>query len=68
MEIISCHSNQSSYPIGTKNIDAIYIKKIGFTASEYKSFENVDGRTLDACIYKLQVIESIPYLVQSIGH
>ena len=56
MGTISCHSNQSSYPIGIKKhnfsfplpIDAIceYEKK-GLTASEEMSFENVDGRRTD---------------------
>ena len=58
METISCHSNQSSYPIGTKNIlihspHLCYMwnmERIGFTASEEKSFENVDGRTRDGCL------------------
>ena len=27
------------------------MERIGFTASEEKSFENVDGRTTDACLY-----------------
>ena len=59
METISFHSNHSSYPIGTKNTiicsapfppPSIYrcymwkIERIGFTASEEKSFENDDGQ------------------------
>ena len=65
METISFHSNQSSYPIGTKTqlfVPHIYrcymwnMERIGFTASEEKSFENVDdgrkdGRMTDACLY-----------------
>ena len=56
VETISCHSNQSSYPIGTKNtFIRCYMwnmERISFTASEEKSFENVDdGRTTDACLY-----------------
>ena len=54
METKSCHSNQSSYPFGTHlfvapTIDAIceIWKRISFTASEKKSFANVDGRTTD---------------------
>ena len=27
------------------------MERIGFTASEEKSFEHVDGRTTDACLY-----------------
>ena len=58
METISCHSNQSSYPIGTK-ITIIRpptptyrcymwnMETIGFTALEEKSFENVDRRRTD---------------------
>ena len=51
MENISCHSNQSSYPTGTKNTVIRVpnyrcymwnMERIGFTASEEKSFENVD--------------------------
>ena len=52
METTSCHSNQSSYSIGTKNtiicslkLYMLYVKY--FTASEKKSFENVDGWTTD---------------------
>ena len=54
METISCHSNQSSYPIGTKNtiirsphLQMLYVKygkNRLLTASDEKSFENVDGR------------------------
>ena len=57
----SCHSNQSSYPIGTKTqlfVLPTYgcymrnMKKIGLMASEEMSFENVfDGRTTDTFIY-----------------
>ena len=52
METINFHNNQCSYPIGTKNITTrspIYrcymwnMERIGFTASEEKSFENVDN-------------------------
>ena len=59
METISCHSNQSPYPIGTKNtiICSPHLKcymwnieRIGFTASEKKSIENVDGRTDAWCL------------------
>ena len=51
MATISCHSNQSSYPIGTKTISFVpptyrcYMRnmaRIGFMASEEMSFENVD--------------------------
>ena len=54
MGTISCHSNQSSYPIGTKNttfsspyLKMLYVKyeKNRPTASEEMSFENVDRRT-----------------------
>ena len=58
---MSCHSNQSSYPIGTKTQLFVppaykcYMGRIGFTASEEKSFENgdgrMDGRTTDARLY-----------------
>ena len=53
MAIISCHSNQSSYPIETKKKN-IFIRspayrcykwnmvRIGLMASEEMSFENVD--------------------------
>ena len=61
METISCHSNQSSYPIGMKTIVFVpptyrcyvwNIARIGFMASEEMSFENVDdGRTTDASLY-----------------
>ena len=66
METISCHSNQSSHPTRIKNITFVpptcrcfvcNMEKIGLTASEEMSFENVDGRTTDgrrtpdACIY-----------------
>ena len=65
MEIISCHSNQSSYPIGTKNtifFPSAYrfymwnMERIGFTASSEMSFESWqtmddDGRTTDAYLY-----------------
>ena len=56
METISCHSNQISYPIGTKTqlfVPSNYrcymwnMERIGFTVSEEKSFENVDGQTTD---------------------
>ena len=56
MGTIRCHSNQSSYAIGTKTqlfVPLTYrrymgnMERIGFTASEEKSFENVDGRTDD---------------------
>ena len=57
METISCHNHQSSYPIGTKKynyslpppIDAI-CEIWKESASEEKSFENVDGRTDDGCL------------------
>ena len=60
MKTISFHSNQSSYPIGTKNTiicspaHRCYMwnsVRFGFMASEEMSFENVDGRTTDACLY-----------------
>ena len=61
MGTISCHSNQSSYPTGTKTqlfVPSTYrcymcnLKRIGFTASEEKSFENGnDGRMTDSSIY-----------------
>ena len=60
MGTISCNGNQSSNPTGIKKhnysfpppIDA-NMKRIGFTASEEKSLENVDdGRTTtDSSIY-----------------
>ena len=49
---ISCHSIQSSYPTATKTqlfVPHNYrcyicnLKRIGFTALEEKSFENIDG-------------------------
>ena len=53
METISCHSNQSSYPIGTKKtilfVPPAYrcymwnMARMSFTTSEEMSFENVDG-------------------------
>ena len=54
MGTISCHCNQSSYPIGIKTqlfVPSTYkcymwnMKKTGLTASEEMSFENVDRRT-----------------------
>ena len=67
MEIISCHSNQSSYPIATKTISFVppayrcymwNMARIGFVASEEMSFENVDdGRTTDACLYYKLIYE-----------
>ena len=58
METISCHSNQSSYPIGTKKHNCSFTPPINArceiwkeSASEEKSIENVDGRTTDACLY-----------------
>ena len=60
MTTISCHNNQSSYPIGTKNnfnrpppppAYRCYMwnmARIGFLASEKMSFENVDGRRMPA--------------------
>ena len=59
VETISCHSNQSSYPIGTKKHNCSFPPSIDAicgiwekSASEEKSFENVDdGRTTDACLY-----------------
>ena len=65
MGTISCHSNQSSYPSGIKNTTfrspptyRCYMwnmRRIGLTASEEMSFENVDrrddGRTTDTFIY-----------------
>ena len=54
MGTISCHSNQSSYPTGTKTqlfVPPTYrcymcnMERIGLTVSEEMSFENVDGRT-----------------------
>ena len=63
VETISFHSNQSSYPIETKNKiirspRPAYrrymwnLVRIGFMASEEMSFENVDGRrrTDDGCL------------------
>ena len=57
MATISCHSNQSSYPIGTKTqffVPPAYrcymwnLVRIGFMFSEEMSFENVDGRRMPA--------------------
>ena len=59
MGTISCHSNQSSYPTGTKKTQLFVpptyrcymcnMKRIVLTASEEMSFENVDRRrTTDA--------------------
>ena len=56
LKTLSCHSNHSSYSIGTKNTIIrspayrcyMYLwntVRIGFTASKKKPFENVDGRT-----------------------
>ena len=52
-------SNPSFYPTGTKNIPVCCclcnMARIGHTASEEKSFENVDGRWMDAgCKYILK--------------
>ena len=53
-ETVNCHSSQSSYPIGTKTqlfVPPSYRcymwnkERMGFTAAEEKSFENIDGRT-----------------------
>ena len=51
--IMSCHSNQSSYPIGTKKTQLLVpstyrcymcnMKRINFMASEERSFENVEN-------------------------
>ena len=55
MEALSFHSNQSSYPIGTKTqlfVPPAYrcymwnLVRIGVMASEEMSFENVDGRRM----------------------
>ena len=58
MATISCHSNQSSYPIGTKKTLLFvppayrcYMARIGFMASKEMSFENVDDGRTDACLY-----------------
>ena len=63
METISFHSNQSSYPTGTKKKTQLFVPpayrcyiwnlvRIGFMDSDEMSFENVDGRrTTDACLY-----------------
>ena len=60
MGSLSCHSNQSSYPIEIKKhkysfpppVDAVceMMKRFGLAASGEKSFENVDddGRRTDA--------------------
>ena len=71
MGTISCHSNQSPYPTGIKNIfvPPTYrcfvrnMERIGLEASEEMSFENVDRRrtdgrrTPDTCIsYKLTMV------------
>ena len=57
MEILSCHGNQSSYPIGTKTqlfVPPAYrcyiwnLVRIDFIASEEMSFENVDERRMPA--------------------
>ena len=56
---ISCHGNQSSYPIRSEQKKISLIprscgcfvpnsKSFGITASGEKSFKNVDGRTTDA--------------------
>ena len=56
MATISCHSNQSSYPIGKKNsiihspgIQMLYVKfgKNRLLASEEMLFENVDDAQTD---------------------
>ena len=62
METIICHSNQSSYPIGTKKtilfIPPTYrcyvwnMARIGFMASEEMSFENVD----DGWLHKIMLL------------
>ena len=62
METISCHNNQSSYPTGKKKLFVALtcrcyvcnMERIGHTASEEMSFENVDGRTDARCLYILQ--------------
>ena len=62
METISCHSNQSSYSIGTKNqlfILPIYrcymwnMEKISFSASEEKLFENVNDQRMTDAAYTI---------------
>ena len=67
MGTISCHSNQSSYPTGIKNITfrppthRCYMwnmVRIRLTASEEMSFENVDGRTDDGRRMPLYTISS----------
>ena len=62
MEIRSFQSNQSSYPIGSKNTNIrspIYrcymwnMERISFTASEENADDvrRMDGQTTDACLY-----------------
>ena len=64
METISCHSNQSSYPIGTKRNTIIVppkyrcftwnMERIGFRGEVVWKCWPTDGRTTDACLnYKL---------------
>ena len=56
METISCHSNQSSYPTGIKNVtsfplsvDANYVQYGKNRTHSFRGdvFKNVDGRTID---------------------
>ena len=60
METISCHSNQSSYPNGTKTIiirsPYLQMQYVKYRKNRLHGFrgevvENVDGRTTDACLY-----------------
>ena len=70
METISCHSNQSSNPTRIKKKTLLFVppafrcymynmERIGLTALEEMSFENVDdertdgGRTDAGCMYIL---------------
>ena len=60
-KLLSCHSNQSCYPTGTKTqlfVPLVYrcymrnLVRIGFMTSEEMPFENVDRRrTTDAWLY-----------------
>ena len=70
METISCHSNQSSYPIGTKNniirpplpIDTmceIWQESASWLQRRcrLKMLMTDDGRTADACLYYKLIYE-----------
>ena len=67
MGTISCHSNQSSYPTGIKNITfrspylrmvVCNMERIGLSVSEEMSFENVDGRRMPVQLLPIIFLDS----------